>query len=223
MNPPAALAPHWNAIDTVLLDMDGTLLDKHFDDHFWEEYVPQKFAEANDLCARQARTELLARFQSIEGTLNWTNLDFWSGQLGLDIPFLKTQVDHLIDVHPFVVPFLDRVKEVGKSLVLVTNAHGKTLDLKMEKTALAGKFDQIFTSHDLGAPKEDQAFWETLSGELDFSPERTLLGEDTEACLVSAARFGIRYLVFVSRSSSAKPASTSNEFFNIETFKEIMP
>jgi putative hydrolase of the HAD superfamily len=223
MNPPAALAPHWNAIDTVLLDMDGTLLDKHFDDHFWEEYVPQKFAEANDLCARQARTELLARFQSIEGTLNWTNLDFWSGQLGLDIPFLKTQVDHLIDVHPFVVPFLDRVKEVGKSLVLVTNAHGKTLDLKMEKTALAGKFDQIFTSHDLGAPKEDQAFWETLSGELDFSPERTMLGEDTEACLASAARFGIRYLVFVSRSSSAKPASTSNEFFNIETFKEIMP
>src|SRR5690606_507131 len=25
----------WNQIDTVLLDMDGTLLDLHFDNHFW--------------------------------------------------------------------------------------------------------------------------------------------------------------------------------------------
>ncbi|HBT55971.1 MAG TPA: haloacid dehalogenase, partial [Pseudomonas sp.] len=31
---------NWNAIDTVLLDMDGTLLDLHFDNHFWLEHMP---------------------------------------------------------------------------------------------------------------------------------------------------------------------------------------
>ena len=35
----------WSGIDTILLDMDGTLLDLHYDNHFWQVYVPEKFAE----------------------------------------------------------------------------------------------------------------------------------------------------------------------------------
>ncbi|MCP4043692.1 MAG: haloacid dehalogenase, partial [Gammaproteobacteria bacterium] len=31
---------NWNSIHTVLLDMDGTLLDLHFDNQFWLEHVP---------------------------------------------------------------------------------------------------------------------------------------------------------------------------------------
>jgi hypothetical protein len=31
---------NWKEIDTVLLDMDGTLLDLNFDNHFWKEFVP---------------------------------------------------------------------------------------------------------------------------------------------------------------------------------------
>jgi putative hydrolase of the HAD superfamily len=36
-------------IDTVLLDMDGTILDLKFDSHFWRELVPTKYAAANAL------------------------------------------------------------------------------------------------------------------------------------------------------------------------------
>ncbi len=216
-------APQWNNIDTVLLDMDGTLLDKHFDDHFWEEHVPARFAENNGISLPEAKDQLYPRFRAKEGTLNWADLDFWSEQLGLDIPALKKQIDHLIDVHPFVVPFLDAIRKEGKSVYLVTNAHGKTLDLKMQKTALAGRFDDIFTSHQLGAPKEDASCWEALEKKIHFDPERTLLGEDTEAVLHSARDYGIRYLVFVSRSSSARPARSSEDFFSVDTFKEIMP
>ena len=36
---------NWNDIDTVLLDMDGTLLDRHFDDHFWLDHVPKRYAD----------------------------------------------------------------------------------------------------------------------------------------------------------------------------------
>ena len=35
----------WQRIDTVFLDMDGTLLDLNFDTYFWMEHVPRRFSE----------------------------------------------------------------------------------------------------------------------------------------------------------------------------------
>jgi putative hydrolase of the HAD superfamily len=215
--------PDWNLIDTVLLDMDGTLLDKHFDDHFWEKYVPSQYAIRYGIPLDEAEEKLMELYRIQEETLNWTDLDYWSEQLGLDIPALKKQVDHLISVHPHVVPFLNSVRSAGKRICLVTNAHGKTLDLKMDKTALAGLFHEIVTSHDIGMPKEEPRFWEGLRSMIPFNPERALLAEDTEAVLVSAATYGITYLVYIAKSSSARPSRVSERFYSIETFKEIMP
>jgi len=217
------IAPDWNNIDTVLLDMDGTLLDKYFDDHFWEEFVPAQYALKNGISKAQAVEEIMPLYRSQEETLDWTNLDFWTDQLGLDIPDLKKQVQHLIAVHPNVVEFLVKVKAAGKGIYLVTNAHGKTLDIKMEKTALANRFDGIVTSHEIGVPKEDPSFWQGLEKIVPFDPGRTLLGEDTEAVLRSAHRYGICYLVFIASSSSAKPSMDSEEFYSIQNFGEIMP
>jgi putative hydrolase of the HAD superfamily len=49
---------NWNNIDTVLLDMDGTLLDLHFDNYFWLTHVPQRYAEAHGIDAEEAKTRL---------------------------------------------------------------------------------------------------------------------------------------------------------------------
>ena len=215
--------PDWNNIDTVLLDMDGTLLDKYFDDHFWEEFVPAQYALRNGISEAQAVEAIMPLYRSHEETLDWTNLDFWTAQLGLNIPDLKRQVQHLIAIHPGVVEFLVKVRAAGKGLFLVTNAHGKTLDLKMERTALASRFDGIVTSHDIGVPKEDPSFWQGLEKVVPFDPERTLLGEDTEAVLRSASLYGIRYLVFIASSSSVKSPMDSEDFYSIQNFGEIMP
>ena len=32
-------------VDLVLLDMDGTLLDLHYDSHFWLDYVPHAICQ----------------------------------------------------------------------------------------------------------------------------------------------------------------------------------
>jgi len=39
---PKELVP-LNDIKYVLLDMDGTLLDKYFDDYFWEHLLPERY------------------------------------------------------------------------------------------------------------------------------------------------------------------------------------
>lgn len=214
--------PNWDKIDTILLDMDGTLLDKHFDDYFWEHYVPEVFAEKNDLTPLEARKELLARYKSIEGTLAWTDLDYWSEKLDLDIPALKLKINHLIQVHPYVIDFLRYCKEIGKAVHLVTNAHSKTLDIKMQKTELAGYFDRVICSQDIGLPKEDQEFWRRLESRLGFDRHRTILADDNENVLQAAHSYGMGVLIFVARPSSRADIEYSTRFPSIVYFKELI-
>lgn len=213
----------WNLIDTVLLDMDGTILDRHFDDYFWLEHVPKRYAQKHAIPVASAKEQLYRLFRSQENTLNWTDLDYWSGQLGLDIPVLKEEVDHLIAVHPFVTEFLLFLRQHGKAIHLVTNAHGKTLDLKLRRTRIGSYFDGIISAHDLGLPKEDPAFWGKLQQRYPFSPERTMLCEDSETNLETARLFGIGYLIHVGRFSSQAAPAVSHSFKTIQYFSELLP
>ncbi len=212
----------WAEIDTILLDMDGTLLDKYFDDFFWEEYVPKIFGEQNRMTPEQARKELLKRYQAVESTLQWTDLDYWSEQLGLDIPELKCKVDHLIQVHPFVLDFLQFIRQSGKKIHLVTNAHSKTLEIKLRKTAIGPWFDRLVCAEEVGEAKEHPAFWDRLEKILHYDRKRTLLADDTAKVLHSARQYGMGFLVYVARPSSRLPVSYSPEFPSIVTFDELI-
>lgn len=212
----------WSLIDTVLLDMDGTLLDKYFDDYFWEEYVPEQFALDNDLTPLEARKELLKRYKKVENTLHWTDLDYWSEQLGLDIPELKCKVDHLIQVHPYVIDFLQYIRDMKKRIYLVTNAHSKTLEIKMSKTTLGNWFDRIICAEEVGEAKEQPIFWEKLETVIGFDKQRTLLADDTAKVLRSAEAYGIKHLIFVAKPSSRLEVDYSDEFPAIVYFKELI-
>jgi putative hydrolase of the HAD superfamily len=207
----------WTAVDTVLLDMDGTLLDRHFDDHFWMEHVPKTWGRKHRVPLDEAKQTLYALFRSQEQTLNWTD------RLGLDIPLLKLEVEHLIAVHPGVTEFLAFLRQHGKRTWLVTNAHGKTLNIKMKKTRLGPSFDGIVSAHDLGLPKEDVRFWGKLREKVPFDPARTLLGEDSETNLGTAAAYGIHHLIYVSRFSSAVTPTPSASYTSIHYFTELLP
>ncbi len=212
----------WEEVHWVLLDLDGTLLDKHFDDYFWETLVPEEFARRHGLSAAAARHEVFARYQRQEGTLNWTDIDFWSEELGLDIPALKESIRHLIEVHPEVEEFLQFLRGLGKKVVLVTNAHWRVLNLKMEQTGLVGYFDQVVSSFDLGAPKEELACWQVLQQRIAFQPEHTLLVDDNAEVLAAARRYGIRYLFFKGMSSSQLAPGGHPDFPVLMNFRELM-
>ncbi len=225
MNPPPnKITPDfcWSDIDTVLLDMDGTLLDKYFDDYFWEEFVPQIYAGKHGIPVERATEKLLDGYRLVEDTLSWTDLDFWSNRLGLDIVALKGQVSHLVAVHPFVIEFLSYLAGQGKHICLVTAAHSKTLAIKMKQADLTPYFTTIICAEEIGMPKESPDFWHKLEALLDFDRSRTFLADDTSKVLHAARRHGISQVIHVARPSSRGPVRYSGEFPSIAFFNELM-
>lgn len=212
----------FDKIDFVLLDMDGTLLDKHFDDYFWECLVPEKYAERNNISFETAQSNLYKKYKHHERTLNWTDIDFWSKELELDIPALKEQIRHLIEVHPHVDDFLKMLKKYKKKIFLVTNAHFKSLNIKFKKTDIGKYFDAVITSSEIGYPKELLEFWEKAQDRLKFNKERTLFVDDTEAVLVTARNYGIKYIVHKARPSSRSKPKVSGKFLYIHDFDELI-
>ena len=214
----------WSDIDECFLDMDGTLLDLHFDNHFWLHHVPLRYGEARGLDLEAARAELLPRYRDIEGTLEWYCVDHWSRELGLDIALLKEEVDHLIGVHPHVLDFLELLAARGKRRTLVTNAHQKAIALKMDRTRLAGHLDGILCSHDLGLAKEDPGFWGRVQGQMPFDPARTLFVDDSLSVLRAArAHGGPRHLIAILEPDSRSPPRQVSDFMAIRNFSELLP
>lgn len=214
---------NWTQIDTVLLDMDGTLLDLHYDNHFWLEHVPQRFAEKHGLTIDEAKAQLRVRYKAVEGTLDWYCVDYWTRELGLDIPVLKQEVEHLIAVHPHVLDFLHAVRATHKRVLLVTNAHGKAVDIKFRRTRLGGHFDAVVCSHDLRLPKEHPGFWHKLEAVHPFDRTRALLVDDSLPVLRAARDHGIGHLLAVYQPDSRQPDKDVGEFAAIRSFRDILP
>jgi putative hydrolase of the HAD superfamily len=209
-------------IKYILLDMDGTLLDLYFDDYFWGHLVPEKYAEKHDISFGSAKDFLYKTYRSHEKTLNWCDIDFWSRELRLDIPALKEQIRHLIEVHPHVIDFLKMVRKDKKKVFLVTNAHFKTVKIKFRKTQIGKYFDSVLCSFDVGHPKESIEFWPKAERRLKFDKESTLFIDDTEDVLVTAKDYGIKYLLFKASASSKASPKKSNKFMAINDFRELM-
>ncbi|MCL6271162.1 GMP/IMP nucleotidase [Sansalvadorimonas sp. 2012CJ34-2] len=214
---------HWNEIDTVLFDMDGTLLDLHFDDFFWKRLVPEKYASKNGITFDEAWAVMEPKLRKIAGTLEWYCFDFWSRELGLDILRMKREITHLIQFRPGAKELLDALHKSSKKVILATNCNRDGLELKMEYLPFGEYFDAIYSSHDFGHPKEDQEFWQHLSTETGFNPERTLFVDDNLQILRSARTYGVGHLLAITKPNSAKPPMDSAEFKAVDDLGDLLP
>ena len=213
----------WQDIDTVFLDMDGTLLDLHFDNQFWQEHVPLRFGEKHGLSPDEAKKQLYPRFQRAEGTIDWYCIDYWSEELQLDIATLKLELEHLIQIHPRVLEFLQALRESDKRVALLSNAHHKVIELKLNTTGLGQYFDELICAHVFRVPKEDARFWPRLAKADPFDPETTLFVDDSLPVLRAAKEYGVRYLRAIRLPDTKQPPKETEEFTAIESFDEMLP
>ncbi len=213
----------WDGIDTVLLDMDGTLLDLRFDNHFWLEHVPQVYAEARGITFEESCATLFPRMQAIRGTLDWYCVEFWSRELSLDIIAMKTALAGNIRVRPGAREFLAAVRASGRRLYLLTNAHPRSLEIKLDRSGIGKYFDVTVSSHELGAPKEHAAFWTALRTRHGLDPVRCLFVDDTVTVLEAARLFGVGAVLAVRQPDSTGPAADRPGFDALDHFEHLLP
>jgi len=217
------IIPRWKDIETVLLDMDGTLLDLHFDNHFWLQHVPLCYAKKHGLSAEEAHQQLMDRYAAVRGSLDWYCVEFWTRELSLDIKQLKHDTASMISIRPDVIAFLSWLNKNNKRVVLVTNAHPVSLDLKMQKTNLHVHFDNIINAHEIGLAKENDGFWEKLQDVEIYNKHATMLIDDNLEVLECANNYGIQYCYGIKQPDSRGKIMESEKFITLNDFKEILP
>ena len=199
------VVPDWRRIDTVCLDMDGTVLDLHFDNLFWLEALPRRWGAARGLDEQSAMAQLKPRFDAKRGTLEWYCVDHWSEELGLDVPALKHELRHEIRYLDGAEAFLDLLRSSGRRVLLTTNAHPLSLQVKDAQTQLSRHFDELVSSHEFGVPKEAPAFWQRLQHGHGVDVRRTLFVDDSAAVLHAALAAGVAWIYQVLQPDSTRP------------------
>ena len=211
--------PQWSDFDTVLLDMDGTLLDLHFDDYFWRTHLVQRLAEEKTLSAEQAQQVITDIVEAARGTQRWYCLDHWSAALDLDVVPLKREVQHLIKALPYAEDFLQVAQSKhGKKVYMATNAHRDSLDLKMQHVPMTHYFDDLISAHDYQHQKEDAGFWQALQQAIGFDPARTVMVDDNTQVLAAARDYGIEHCVAICHPNTQCDPREITDFPAIKNF-----
>ena len=205
-----------------MLDMDGTVLDLAYDNYMWMHHVPEHFAAKNGLEPAAAREQLYAKFNSMRGQIEWYCLDHWSDYLDIDVAQLHRDENHRIGYLPGAEDFLRAVRTQDIRVLMVTNSHSETLSIKDEMTGITGHFDDIYTSHAFGHPKESQAFWRALAEEEDFDPSTTLFVDDTARVLRSAAEFGVSKLLEITHPDTTATPREDSEYVGVTGVRDLL-
>lgn len=213
----------WQVIDTVLLDMDGTLLDLHFDNHLWLHTVPNAIAEKKHISVEQAKQLVEQSYEEVFGTLSWYCLDYWQQQFDIDIVALHEASTKRIQLRPDCMPFLCQLKNMEKQRILATNAHPNSLALKLKHTELALGLDIILSSHQSGYPKEDPRFWDWLFDQCHITPERCLFIDDNEHILAASKKAGVGFQIGVNNPDSQGELKTFIDFPASSDLTNILP
>jgi HAD superfamily hydrolase (TIGR01509 family) len=211
----------WRRFDTILLDMDGTILDLAYDNYFWRELVPRCLARERRAELATIRAELFAHFARKQGSLDWYCLDYWSEALALDLRALKNASSHRVRFLPGATGFLGRLQATGKRVALVTNAHGHTLEVKKGVAGLARWIETFVSSHEFGAPKEAPAFWAGARERLGYDPATTLFIDDSRPVLDAAVAAGIAGVLAITRPDTRQPARDVPGHRSIEALADL--
>ena len=167
-------------IECLLIDMDGVILDNAYDNDFWQNQIPEVIADSKGIAFDDAKRLAIQIFNYKKNTKDWYDVDYWSNMLDIDIEAQKRSEKSFsrISLYDGVIDTLSVLKNKTKT-ILITNAHRKTLNIKLEKYNLTSYFDEMVCAHELNYVKEDIQLWYMLRSKYKLDYEKTLLVEDT--------------------------------------------
>jgi putative hydrolase of the HAD superfamily len=212
----------WDKVDTVLLDMDGTLIDKHHDNFLWHDVVPNAYAKKHGIGVDEARAKLKVIYSTRFGTVDWGNIDYWEKRLGLRIWELKEKAAHFAKPHPHTKRFLRFLRKRGKKIYLITASLPNDVKWKLSHAKLSGCFDDIYTEIEIGGSKAKNAFWNRLEKKIGYDKERTLFADDDPHALRAAQKHGLKYILFKTKHSSKEPTKHASSFFAVHHFDDVL-
>ena len=208
--------------ETLLLDLDGTLLDLAYDNHVWLEALPAAYAADKGVTVDEARRIVLGRIERLRGTMHWYCLDDWSRALDFDVMALKRANDRRIAWLDGAEAFLHRARLCGHRLVLVTNSTRPLLELKDARTRVLSHMDAAYSSQEFGAPKESQAFWQRFAQVERIDRRDSLLIDDSAPVLRAGLTFGLGAVIGLRRPDSGRPSRDLPGLPSAESVDELL-
>lgn len=214
--------PIFDNRETLLLDLDGTLLDLAYDNHVWLHALPSALAEAKGISEDEARRLVLGRIERLRGTMGWYDLDDWSQALDFDVMALKRAHDARIAWLDGAEAFLHRARLAGYRLVLVTNSTRPLLELKDARTRVLEHMDAAYSSQDFGAPKETQTFWQRFAQVERIDRRDCVLIDDSAPVLNAGRTFGLGAVLGLRWPDTSRPARDLPGLPTAETVDELL-
>jgi len=188
-------------IKNFLIDLDGVILDLKYDSFFWKEHIPKIYSKLHQISYKEAQTITKQIFNYKKKTMDWYDINYWSNMLSFDVNKEKENNMERIALINGSKNFLEDLIRHDKNLYLITNAHPKTLQIKLKKYNIRKYFKSIICSHELNYIKEETQFWYILKNKLNIRFEDSVLIEDSLDNLMAAQSAGLKNLVYVSKKS----------------------
>ncbi|MEM7196618.1 MAG: HAD family hydrolase [Pseudomonadota bacterium] len=215
--------PSLNDIDTLLLDMDGTLLDLRYDNHFWTEHLPLRISEIHSVPLSEATEHVHASLSEIEGTMNWYDVDHWAAHFEVDIVALKNETTDLIRFREGSLEFLEAIQSIAHlDVYIVTDAHPHVLDIKHQHLDILSHIPKAHSSHRYGYPKREAEFWNRFSEDVNLDRTKSLFIDDNIHVLAQAASHGIAHLALIEQPDSGHEREIKCDYVQINHLTALL-
>jgi len=210
------------SIDTVLFDLDDTLIDWSEQDTFWpsigrphaaqmyryvREQVPDLAVDQETFIQRLDHVTIEAWMGALQGALTIEPFGVLVqrafGAVGLDAA--RIDLDAALEAYGWTrqprvslfedtVPVLDRLRDAGFRLGLITNSHltVKMRRVELEAYGIADYFEILVTSGDAGYVKPHPGIFEHALSALERPPEHAMyVGDSPQSDVVGAQGVGM--------------------------------
>ena len=176
-------------------DLDGTLIRKGFDDIFWNELIPELFAEKNRISFEQAQKFIIDEYDSIgPHDPRWYIPEYWVERFGLavNIQEVLSKVRYSEGIYDDVYMLSDFSKKY-KVVISTNNARiileHKLQVLKNVRQFISNTFSSVSDFNNIVKSKE---FYANVCRKIDIKPEQMLhIGDDPKHDLIIPKSIGV--------------------------------